>query len=46
MYRFKGQVAISEGVNRAFPFPVGFGDLYSFQNFIFHKMSPLDAFYE
>ena len=41
---FKGQVAISEGVNRAFPFPVGFGDLYSFQNFIFHKMSPLDAF--
>ena len=41
---FKGQVAISEGVNRAFPFPVGFGDLYSFQNFILHKMSPLDAF--
>ena len=41
---FKGQVAISEGVNRTFPFPVGFGDLHSFQNFIFHKMSPLDAF--
>ena len=41
---FKGQVAISEGVNRAFSFPVGFGDLHSFQNFIFHKISPLDAF--
>ena len=41
---FKGQVAISEGVNSAFSFPVGFGDLHSFQNFIFHKISPLDAF--
>ena len=42
---FKGQVAISEGVNSAFSFPVGFGDLHCFQNFIFHKISPLDAFF-
>ena len=41
---FKGQIAISEGVNSAFSFPVGFGDLHRFQNFIFHRISPLDAF--
>jgi len=44
MYRFQGSGRYFEGVNRTFPFPVGFGDLYSFQNFILHKMSPLDAF--
>lgn len=24
---------------------IGFGNLHSFQNFVFHKMSPFDAFF-
>lgn len=39
------QIAGFQCLNSTFALAIGFGNLHSFQNFVFHKMSPFDAFF-